>query len=379
MIINEASFKKLHGYIDFDVTFQDDLNIIIGGNGSGKTTILNAMAWMLSPNYWWNDTPNAYFLANLEFEEIRVVYSHVNDDNQTIRQTITATRNHEVVKLIVSDINDSLTIPIVQEGLGRPMMDDHIGSIVTSIRNQDQEHNQVLKHLQELPGPLYLPLNRRWVEEPDNEVSSFYRSRYRRPYMDAYAPAPISQVLDRAERTFRQEKSKITDLQERLISWITKESLDDQRISELQSKVKEYEDDLAQIKNLSEKFLASVNSFFNDNKKELFVSQELELAVKVAGELRVSARQLSSGELQILMLFAFLYFQRENPLGQQHQSHRIAVFLDEPEVSLHLAWQRKYVESITRANTDAQFIIATHSPEIAGPVEDSAIISIQPN
>ncbi|MYD91854.1 MAG: AAA family ATPase [Caldilineaceae bacterium SB0662_bin_9] len=377
MIIKEASFKKLHGYIDIDVDFQDDVNIIIGGNGSGKTTILNAMAWMLSPNYWWNDTPNAYFLANLEFEEVQVAYSHLNSDNQPAQRIITATRNDEVVELNVSDIDDSLTIPIVQEGLGRPMMEDHIGSIVTSIRNQDQAHNQVLQHLQDLPGPLYLPLNRRWIEEPDNEVS-FYRPRYRRPYMDAYAPAPISQVLDRAERTFRQEKSKITDLQERLINWITKESLDDARISELQSKVKEYEDNLAQIKNLSEKFLASVNSFFNDNKKELFVSQELELAVKVAEGLRVSARQLSSGELQILMLFAFLYFQRDNPAGKQHQSDRIAVFLDEPEVSLHLAWQRRYVESITRANTDAQFIIATHSPEIAGPVEDSAIISIHP-
>ena len=44
------SFKitKLWGYRDIDLPFNDDVNILIGPNGSGKTTILNLLYSILS-------------------------------------------------------------------------------------------------------------------------------------------------------------------------------------------------------------------------------------------------------------------------------------------------------------------------------------------
>jgi predicted ATP-binding protein involved in virulence len=43
--------------------------------------------------------------------------------------------------------------------------------------------------------------------------------------------------------------------------------------------------------------------------------------------------------------------------------------IDEPELSLHLAWQEIFVDSISKASPKTQFILATHSPTIISIVE----------
>jgi predicted ATP-binding protein involved in virulence len=51
---------------------------------------------------------------------------------------------------------------------------------------------------------------------------------------------------------------------------------------------------------------------------------------------------------------------------------RSGVFVvDEPELSLHVSWQRKFVSAIRRANPAVQLILATHSPEIILGMEEN--------
>lgn len=38
--------------------------------------------------------------------------------------------------------------------------------------------------------------------------------------------------------------------------------------------------------------------------------------------------------------------------------------MDEPEISLHLAWQEKLISEIRKVNDKSQLIIVTHSPAI---------------
>lgn len=70
---------------------------------------------------------------------------------------------------------------------------------------------------------------------------------------------------------------------------------------------------------------------------------------------------LSSGEKQIVLLLIEI-------------SRRIVpgsvILIDEPEISLHLAWQRGLVVALDKIieQYDAQVIMVTHSPEIAGMV-----------
>ena len=99
-------------------------------------------------------------------------------------------------------------------------------------------------------------------------------------------------------------------------------------------------------------FLRILKDFIQDKSFEFY-----------GGDLRVSPKsgidieRLSSGEKQLLILLIESLLQRQKPF----------VFLaDEPELSLHIAWQRMIIKAIREINPNAQVIVATHSPEIAG-------------
>lgn len=70
----------------------------------------------------------------------------------------------------------------------------------------------------------------------------------------------------------------------------------------------------------------------------------------------IPIKQLSSGEKQLLIILT------ETLLQQKENCIFIA---DEPELSLHVLWQKNLIQSIQKINPNAQIIVATHSPEIA--------------
>ena len=52
------------------------------------------------------------------------------------------------------------------------------------------------------------------------------------------------------------------------------------------------------------------------------------------------------------------------------------ILIDEPELSMHIDWQHDLIESLSRLNGQAQFILATHSPEIMAELDDSKIFRL---
>lgn len=89
-------------------------------------------------------------------------------------------------------------------------------------------------------------------------------------------------------------------------------------------------------------------------KKRFFVSEDGELSVSTR-KASIKLSDLSSGEKHIISI-----------LGRAALSRREgAIFVaDEPELSLHLDWQRMILPSIARLSPKSQVIIATHSPAI---------------
>lgn len=103
----------------------------------------------------------------------------------------------------------------------------------------------------------------------------------------------------------------------------------------------------------------NILSEFITDKVFSFVNGQLEVS-NTHDEIKYDA--LSSGEKQLLILFIETLLQRR----EQY------VFLtDEPELSLHIAWQRKIIPAIKRLNPNAQVIAATHSPEVASKYRNS--------
>ena len=65
--------------------------------------------------------------------------------------------------------------------------------------------------------------------------------------------------------------------------------------------------------------------------------------------------QLSAGEKQMLAILLTV-------LVEDNQSY--VLFMDEPEVSLHIDWQQQLIDLILQLNPNVQIILTTHSPAV---------------
>lgn len=76
----------------------------------------------------------------------------------------------------------------------------------------------------------------------------------------------------------------------------------------------------------------------------------------------VTSDVLSAGEKQMLSFICYNAF---------HQN--AIIFIDEPELSLHVDWQRQLYRILKKQNPTNQFIFATHSPFIYGKYPDKEV------
>lgn len=91
--------------------------------------------------------------------------------------------------------------------------------------------------------------------------------------------------------------------------------------------------------------------------KKMFLSSTDGIVVKTDEGVTLSLNDLSSGEQEIIVLFYKLIFESDVNL----------LLIDEPEISLHIAWQKELMEnlkSVVTLKKNIRVIIATHSPQI---------------
>lgn len=101
-------------------------------------------------------------------------------------------------------------------------------------------------------------------------------------------------------------------------------------------------------------FESQMNTFLTKNKKfRLGTSGNFE--IRFNGKV-VQFHELSSGEKHILAILARVCLSAV--------SKSTLFIADEPELSLHLEWQRKIIPAINEISPEMQIIVATHSPAV---------------
>jgi predicted ATP-binding protein involved in virulence len=96
-------------------------------------------------------------------------------------------------------------------------------------------------------------------------------------------------------------------------------------------------------------------------------------------DIPLNAFQLSDGErgmLSLVMDLAKRLSQANPDLEYPLRDGKAVVLIDELDLHLHPKWQRTIVENLTRTFPRCQFIATTHSPQIIGEVEPSRITII---
>lgn len=77
----------------------------------------------------------------------------------------------------------------------------------------------------------------------------------------------------------------------------------------------------------------------------------------------VNSDQLSAGEKQMLSFICYNAFYKNT-----------VFFIDEPELSLHVDWQRQLFSILQEQNSSNQYVIATHSPFIYSKYPDKEVV-----
>ena len=100
----------------------------------------------------------------------------------------------------------------------------------------------------------------------------------------------------------------------------------------------------ALLYDIIDKLFSATHKTVDREKKEftlLFYGEPIDLKV------------LSSGEKQMLTILLAVYLEK----GEHY-----VLFMDEPEVSLHVEWQKQLIGIIRQLNPNVQIILSTHSP-----------------
>lgn len=173
----------------------------------------------------------------------------------------------------------------------------------------------------------------------------------------------ISALEKSSEKKGKAAKEKKTigvpefiDNQE-FLEWVINKPQADRVIKNL-SLLTKYIEDRKSLRSPILRFRNLVNEFLKQTGKEIHVAPNGQITVSIGdAQKNRPITALSSGERQLLVMLAHL------SLNSQLTGSGVFI-VDEPELSLHLDWQEKFVDAIQAANPDVQIILATHSPAI---------------
>lgn len=124
-------------------------------------------------------------------------------------------------------------------------------------------------------------------------------------------------------------------------------------IGVLQSGDEHASEKAAEISKPKKRFQDIIDELFADTGKKI-IRTENEIQFTQIGD-RLLPYQLSSGEKQMLVILLTVLTQDQQPT---------VLFMDEPEVSLHVEWQKRLIDLILELNPNLQIILTTHSPAV---------------
>lgn len=219
-------------------------------------------------------------------------------------------------------------------------------------RTELEQYRKQLTKIEEAAEGLRIP-----VPEIQTALSHFFeRMSSVIESLDTKSTKP-KQAKKTSKKASGKSKTDQSFFDKDYLEWIINRPQADRILEHLQL-LNEYIEDRKSLRDPIDRFRSIVNKFLIQTKKKVDVASNGQLTVSVNGNPEprpISA--LSSGERQLLVMLAHLSL-NPNLVGS-------GVFIvDEPELSLHIDWQEKFVDAIREANPKVQLILATHSPAI---------------
>lgn len=370
-MIQYLKVKGLNKRLDDEFKFNEDLNIFTGPNGSGKTTLLKLIWYLISghlaqilaeiPFHFIAIQTDLFTLSMERVKPDEVIFDHKFGEEEGVYEPIAIDaetgrvnrtdmdRVNSLEKRIAQTTKRSLFFPTfrrIEGGFSRVATD---GEMMFRISTPEILQDSMSRFSDEVSV------------NGHNFIASIstedLRELLTQKYADIYEEIATrqSQVLENISKRIQNntDKDKVSEIPQdpsAVLDAIQKVNEEREQLSkpfsvlsELSRKILRY--DAIRVTGWSGHAETTDGiTLGEDNKDGITVGK---------AKNAISSDKLSSGEKQMLSFLCYNAFYNNTP-----------IFIDEPELSLHIDWQRLLLPTLLDQSTGNQFFIATHSPFI---------------
>ena len=379
--IEKVDLSEFRGIRKLEIAFEPDLTIFVGLNGTGKSSILDALNISLS-----------WFVSNIQKYKKPGVYLKDSDINSADD---------------VSVASVSTTLAFNPSNLGRfKSVNSNIKSgssdKISSELEDFKELGSIYRFANEVNGDTPLPLVAyysvsRLVEDYKNDSTKKIDESHLTSKFDAYNDLykanrsdfnsllswlirlEIADIGNKNKISITKRDRLITEISDlyNLMSLLSQTGKTDQDnalfrvIKQKEVELSEFELDINAEKYDSQKALRTIKFAimqFIPNCEDITLEYSLEsisLIIKKNGY-KLNASQLSQGEKSLFCLvgdIARRLFILNSHLINPLEGNGI-VIIDEIDLHLHAGWQQTVLKNLTETFPNVQFIVSTHSPQV---------------
>jgi predicted ATP-binding protein involved in virulence len=340
MNIKQLRMQSFRGISDLTLDFDPQLNVLIGNNGSGKSSILDCLSAFL----------------NHIADQVKILYP--NKDN-FLRAMSGQSKN-----IFLDDDISTGSTESLKTSLETIFNSVNIGYTIKKVRYEFSNVSSLLAQERQdsyLTQNLSIPTLVTTDKIPTLVYYSVKRDILFDDFQDSQDDKNYS-ILNAYNRAFTGGQVVFNEFFEwfRILEEVENELIRDDpnyRDKQLKSVRQAIYTFLPEFKDLRIRRLPKLRMTVTKNSVELIINQ------------------LSDGEKNLLAMVGDLARRLAiaNPEMEKPELGSGVVLIDEIELHLHPKWQRMVIPALLRTFPNCQFIITTHSPQVLGEVKDGKI------
>lgn len=337
MKIKEISIKNFRCYENLNISLDDKYTLLIGSNGAGKTTILDAISIALGGYVSYFDRSN---------------YGIIKDDSlykmYELGSKIERTHQFPVCIKATGKIQES------EAEWERALKSERGRTSNVNLKDITNYVNVVSEKVSSGDKDLILPIiayygtGRLWMQKRDKKnQKSDYRISRLKGYVDCLSPISNEKLM---------------------LKWFEDMTYIKLQEGKMIPELEVVEKAVAQCYKSVDNNIESVNIYFDVKSKELeiitkYKNHEIE---------KLPLRLLSDGIKSTLSMVADIAYRMAilNPQLLENIKDKTPgiILIDEVDMHLHPAWQKKIINDLCNIFPSVQFIFTTHSPTVLSNV-----------
>ena len=327
LITGKLEYNKFDALKDINFKVKKGEHLaIMGLNGAGKSTLLDLIACIIIGSRLPKSMLEKASMIKIKFDEDEATIVNINFNDSYLNLTKKA-QEDEIFKELQEDVEDDFVNTSRKSRLNSLMLNASISYVTTKTKGK-------------IPAKEFLSNLNIDVISTFDEPLSYIEDKTK---WDSLHEEGVWSSLDK----------ELHELQEQYSYYVGNlaNTIEKMVLSGVQPKI----EDLSNLYAPKNLFIKIINELFYSTGKVIDTNKS-KLSFKIIEDnITISIYELSSGEKQMLYILWKVLLQNQEPY---------ILFLDEPEISLHVDWQELLIEKIRLLNPNCQVLIATHAPSV---------------